>query len=189
MSLHEFVRQAWPHLETDIAFVDNWHIQALCEHLEAVLDGRIKQLLVNVPPGCMKSLLTAVFLPMWAWGPRARPETRWMFISYDQKLSTRDSRKCRTLLQSDWYQANWGHVFRIVGDQNQKIAVRQRRVGLANCHVGGRPGDRRAPRRARGGRLSERGPGQERGRTHNAASNGGTRRFPPAAFRAACGGS
>ena len=119
-TLHEFVRQAWPHLETDVAFVDNWHIQALCEHLEAVLDGRISQLLVNVPPGCMKSLLTAVFLPMWAWGPRGMPETRWMFISYDQKLSTRDSRKCRTLLNSDWYQANWGDVFRIVADQNQK---------------------------------------------------------------------
>ncbi|HUE17056.1 MAG TPA: hypothetical protein VMR25_22955 [Planctomycetaceae bacterium] len=121
MRLHEFVREAWPQLETDVAFVDNWHIQAMCEHLEAVLDGRIKQLLVNIPPGCMKSLLTAVFLPMWAWGPRGMPETRWMFVSYDQKLSTRDSRKCRTLLHSDWYQKRWGRVFRLVDDQNQKI--------------------------------------------------------------------
>jgi len=120
ISLHEFVRQAWLHLEPDVAFVDNWHIHALCEHLEAALDGRISQLLVNVPPGCMKSLLTSVFLPMWAWGPRQMPATRWMFISYDQKLSSRDSRKCRTLSRSDWYQKSWGHVFRIVADQNQK---------------------------------------------------------------------
>ncbi len=119
--LHEFVKQAWQHVETSAVFVDNWHIEALCNHLEASLDGRINKLLINMPPGCMKSLLTAVFFPMWTWGPKRRPDIRWLFISYDQKLSTRDSRKCRTVLESQWYQSNWGSVFQIVDDQNQKM--------------------------------------------------------------------
>ena len=187
-TLHEFVRQAWPHLETDVAFVDNWHIQALCEHLEAVLDGRISQLLVNVPPGCMKSLLTAVFLPMWAWGPRGKPETRWMFISYDQKLSTRDSRKCRTLLNSDWYQGHWGHVFR-----SWPTRIRSR-GSTTTRWAGGLPrrwagwGPASIPT-CSSPTISSTRPRRRARPNARAASIGGTPRFRPAACRAACGGS
>ena len=53
-SLHEFVRQAWPVLEPDVDFVDNWHLVAICDHLMAVTDRRIENLLCNVPPGTMK---------------------------------------------------------------------------------------------------------------------------------------
>jgi len=35
----------------------NWHIDLLCEYLEAVTAGEIRQLLINKPPRSMKSLL------------------------------------------------------------------------------------------------------------------------------------
>jgi hypothetical protein len=54
--LIEFVKEFWPVLEPNATFVNNWHIQAICEHLEAVTDGRINRLLITVPPGSMKSL-------------------------------------------------------------------------------------------------------------------------------------
>lgn len=98
--------------------MDNWHIGALCEHLEAVTRGELPQLLINIPPGCSKSLLTCVFWPMWEWAND--PSVRWFFASYDQELATRDSMKCRTLVRSDWYQARWGRRFRFKDDQNQK---------------------------------------------------------------------
>lgn len=53
-SLHEFVRQAWHVLEPAKPYSDNWHIQAICEHLEAIRNGHIRNLLINVPPGHMK---------------------------------------------------------------------------------------------------------------------------------------
>jgi hypothetical protein len=118
--LHDFVEQAWPIVEPGCPFVDGWHIWAICEHLEAVADGKIKRLLINVPPGCGKSLLVCVFWACWVWGPQNRPHTRWLFASYGQELSTRDSLKCRQILESDWYQEHWGDRVQLLADQNQK---------------------------------------------------------------------
>ncbi len=117
LSLHDFVRQAWSIIE-DAPFVDNPHIAAICDHLEAVSDGTIQNLLINVPPGCSKSLLCSVMWPCWEW--TFAPEKRWFCASYDQQLSTRDSVKCRELIKSDWYQHRWGDLVRFVHDQNQK---------------------------------------------------------------------
>ena len=62
-SLGQFVRQAWHVLEPDVPFVDGLHVSAICDHLQAVTEGRIRNLIINVPPGHAKSLLTAVFWP------------------------------------------------------------------------------------------------------------------------------
>ena len=56
-------------LEPNATYVHSWHIDAICAHLEAVTDGRITRLLINVP-GSMKSLLVSVFWPAWEWGAR-----------------------------------------------------------------------------------------------------------------------
>ncbi|NOX56205.1 MAG: terminase, partial [Planctomycetes bacterium] len=119
-SLHAFVRHAWPIVEPRMAFLDNWHIRAICEHLEYATRTPHYKLLINVPPGCMKSLLVAVFWPCWVWGPAGWPESRWLFASYSADLSTRDSLRCREILESDWYRRNWGHRVRLAGDANLK---------------------------------------------------------------------
>lgn len=116
-SLYHFVRRAWSNVEM-VPFVDNWHIGAICEHLQAVTAGQITQLLINIPPGCSKSLLTCVFWPMWEWA--INPSIRWFFASYDQRLSTRDSVRCRALIDSPWYQGLWGGKYMLILDQNQK---------------------------------------------------------------------
>ena len=58
--LHEFVRQAWHVLEPSTPFVDGIHVEAICSHLQALIEGRIRDLIINVPPGHAKSLLSAV---------------------------------------------------------------------------------------------------------------------------------
>jgi len=126
-SLYEFVRQAWHVLEPSTEYVDGWHIRTMCEHLEAVSDGRIRDLLINVPPRHMKSLTASVFWPCWVW--TKNPERRWLYCSYAQRLATRDSLKCRRLITSPWYQRNWGHVFRLMGDQNEKARFENDRTG------------------------------------------------------------
>jgi predicted phage terminase large subunit-like protein len=117
-SLREFVEQAWHVLEPETAFVDGLHVQAICEHLQAVSEGRIRNLIINVPPGHAKSLLTAVFWPAWVW--IEHPQTRWLFSSYREPLATRDSVKLRRLIESPWYQQRWGARYQLCGDQNQK---------------------------------------------------------------------
>lgn len=117
-SLYGFVKQAWPVVDS-VRFIDGWHIEQVCRHLEAVTRGEISDLVVNIPPGCCKSLLTCVFWPAWVWGPCRWPSARWLFSSYSQDLSTRDSVRCRALVESQWYQTLWPHV-RLTDDQNQK---------------------------------------------------------------------
>ena len=125
--LLEFVRQAWPVLEPETRFIEGMHIAAICEHLQALSEGRIQNLIVNVPPGHAKSLLMAVFWPAWVWIDH--PETRWLFSSYREPLATRDSLKCRRLIESVWYQRSWGERYRLTDDQNQKNRFENTRTG------------------------------------------------------------
>ena len=50
-SLVNFVREAWHVLEPKTRYIQSWHVNAICSHLEAITDGRITRLLINVPPG------------------------------------------------------------------------------------------------------------------------------------------
>ena len=117
-SLSEFIRQGWRYADPD-SYVHNWHIDAICEHLEAVSKGEIRRLIINIPPRSMKSISVAVMWPAWDWVQQ--PGRRFLFASYAQPLSIRDSLKCRRLIESPWYQANWSKRFRLTSDQNTKI--------------------------------------------------------------------
>src|SRR5712672_3376313 len=89
MSLVGFVREAWHVLEPNSAYAHGWHIEAICDHLEAITAGRLNRLLINVPPGMMKSLLVSVFWPAWEWGPRGLASLRYLASSYSDRKSTR----------------------------------------------------------------------------------------------------
>ena len=104
-----------------------WHLDAICDHLEAVSRGHIRNLLINMPPRHMKSLAVSVFWPCWEWA--TWPERKWLFSSYAASLSIRDSLKCRRLVESPWYQANWGDRFQLTGDQNAKQRFENNKSG------------------------------------------------------------
>lgn len=106
-SLAWFARRAWHVLEPSTQLKWGWALDAICLHLEAVTDGRITRLLMNVPPGTMKSLLTGVIWPAWEWGPRDMPQMRFVGTAHEETLAIRDSRKCRDLIKSEWYQSLW----------------------------------------------------------------------------------
>src|ERR1700688_880306 len=135
-SLGEFVRQAWPIAEPSTPFVPGFHINAIIEHLEAVTRGEIRNLLINVPPRHMKSLLVSVFWPAWEW--IRWPERRWLYSSYGAQLSIRDSVKCRRLIESPWYQHRWRDRFALTTDQNTKGRFDNDRSGYRlSTSVGG----------------------------------------------------
>ena len=135
-SLREFVRQAWHVIEPSTPFVPGWHIDAIIEHLEAISFGLIRNLLINVPPRHMKSLLVSVLWPAWEW--IRWPERRFLYSSYAAQLSIRDSVKCRRLIESQWYQSRWADRFALTGDQNTKGRFENNRSGYRlSTSVGG----------------------------------------------------
>lgn len=122
-SLHGFVQGAWHVLEGG-PFRDGWHIRGLCQHLEEMARNgtTIRDLLINQPPGTMKSLLVAVFLPCFVWGPLRQQHTRWLFASYSDHLTVRDSVSRRKLLNSEWFQSRWPIGFNPEQDSKTNFA-------------------------------------------------------------------
>lgn len=143
-SLAVFAKAAWPILEPATPLKWGWALDAICQHLEAVTRGEITRLLMNVPPGCMKSLLTGVLWPAWEWGPAGHPEHRYISTAHKQDLAVRDNLKCRRLIQSEWYQERW--PLALVGDQNAKTKFENERTGfreaMAFASMTGARGDR-----------------------------------------------
>lgn len=142
--LIDFIRLLWPVLEPGRKFTDGWVVRAICEHLEAVTRGEIKRLLINVPPGCMKSLTTNVFWPAWEWGPKNMPSMRYVTAAYAEQLTIRDNRKCLALVRSEPYQALWGHRFQLDPDQQAKTKFDTNKTGwkLATSVGGAATGER-----------------------------------------------
>jgi predicted phage terminase large subunit-like protein len=126
-SLKAYIEESWHVVEPATPYVHGWHIDAICEHLEAVTNGYIRNLLINMPPRHMKSLLVSVFFPTWEW--IARPERRFLFSSYAQSLSKRDSIKCRRIIESPFYRAKYGHIFKLTSDQNEKMRFENNKTG------------------------------------------------------------
>ena len=114
-SLSEFIKQAWHVIEPAQPYVHNWHIDFIARHLEAITNGEINRLLINVPPGAMKSLLVNVFWPSWEW--IHDPGTRYICTAHSQNLALRDSIKMRRLITSPWYQDRWGNIVKLTDDQ------------------------------------------------------------------------
>lgn len=126
-SLYEFVKQSWDVVEPGVPFVGSWHIETICEHLEAVSAGDIQRLLINIPPRHSKSTIVSVMWPMWEW--LTDPAQKFLCASYSGNLSIRDNLKARRLVQSPWYQERWGHLFKLAGDQNAKQRFENDRTG------------------------------------------------------------
>lgn len=104
------MRGGWHVLEPGVPLVWNWHLDVLCGYLEACFRHEIRSriLIINIPPGTMKSLIISVFYPAWVW--IHQPGHRFLCGSNDEKLATRDSLRMRDLVASHWYQERWGFV-------------------------------------------------------------------------------
>lgn len=125
----EFIQGHWRYVES-VNYLHNWHIDCIGEHLEAVRDGQIKRMIINIPPRHMKSLSVSVFFPAWLW--MSDPSKSFLFASYAQSLSVRDSIKCRRVIQSPVYKDSIKELhpdFTLTGDQNTKLRFENNHKG------------------------------------------------------------
>lgn len=148
-SLPEYIRQAWHVVEPATPYLHNWHIDLICEHLELITlavvgkldlsDPQYKDILnsiFNIPPRYMKSLCITVMWPTWAW--IKHPHLRWLFSSYSSALSKKHSGDRRKIIDSEWYQQNWGKVYQLSLDQNEKMFYENTRGGhMISTSTGG----------------------------------------------------
>lgn len=99
-----FSRYFFKHRQA-IKFRVNWHHELIAQKVQDVIDGRIKNLVINVPPGSSKTELVAINL--MARGLALNPRARFLHISYSDDLALLNSQTARELVQSDEFQELW----------------------------------------------------------------------------------
>lgn len=133
-SMHTYLKGMWNIIEPNTPFQDGWHIQAICDHEEAVLEGHIKNLLITICPRFSKSICTSVALPTYAW--IKQPTMRFLYGSYALDLSLEHAVTSRRVIESPWYQSRW--PLNLVGDQNVKSYYENEQRGYRiSTSVGG----------------------------------------------------
>ena len=108
-SLAIFTEEAFGFIDPE-SYVHGPHIDMMSEYCEAFIAGEIPRLLINIPPGHMKSIECSVMLNAWTWTKKERASKRFVGLSYREQLALRDAMKTRNLIRSDWYQQRWGFV-------------------------------------------------------------------------------
>lgn len=116
--LRHFVKFAWHVIEPATPLRYGWHIDAMADHIEAVIDGHIENLVINVPPGHLKSIICSAMLTPWVW--THSPWWRALYFSYADTFVLRDAVKARNIINSEWYQQSFRPTWQLADDQDLK---------------------------------------------------------------------
>lgn len=100
--LATFLHRSFLQLNPNLPLVWNWHLDLLADRLTQVYEGRLKRLIINVPPRSLKSILASVAFPAWVLGNR--PNSRLICVSYGQELALKMARDSQSLMLTPWYQ-------------------------------------------------------------------------------------
>lgn len=138
-NLAAFVPYAWSVLEPNRELGWNWHLDVMCDELMMVSRGETPNLLVNIPPGTMKTLMCSVIWPAWEWA--SDPSLIYLSASYALDRSIDSARKLRDVVLSPWYQKHFKVRFRPDQDAKpvwveERVTTRRGLVRLADIEVG-----------------------------------------------------
>src|SRR6201993_4544977 len=96
-----FAERCFYQLNPQAAFLTNWHIQVIAAKLTEVREGKIRRLIINLPPRHLKSLMASIAFPGWClW---LDPTAQILCVSYAQDLADKLARDCRSIMTSPWY--------------------------------------------------------------------------------------
>ena len=117
-SLAQFVRSAWHIIEPETKLIWNWHLDTICGYLMAFHNNELpdKRLIINIPPGTLKSILVSVMYPAWTW--IHSPSERYLTITNEQGLAIRDALRMKDIITSEWFTSKW--PLSLKKDQNEK---------------------------------------------------------------------
>ena len=91
-----FVKHVWPE------FVEGSHHKIIAEKFNKIAEGKIKRLIINMPPRHTKSEFASNLLPAWMVG--RKPNLKIIQTTHTTELAIRFGRKAKTLIDSPEYQ-------------------------------------------------------------------------------------
>jgi predicted phage terminase large subunit-like protein len=96
-----FVARCFHELNPQAELAMNWHLEVVAAKLTAVRQGKIRRLIINLPPRHLKSLMASIAFPAWCLGHD--PSAQILCVSYAQDLADKLARDCRSIMMSPWY--------------------------------------------------------------------------------------
>jgi len=99
--LATFAGRCFQDLNPQTSLAMNWHLEVIAAKLTEVREGRIRRLIINLPPRHLKSLLASIAFPAWCLGLDASAQI--LCVSYAQDLADKLARDCRAIMMSPWY--------------------------------------------------------------------------------------
>src|SRR5712672_3242959 len=96
-----FAMRCFHDLNPQTRLAMNWHLEVIDAKLTAVREGKIRRLIINLPPRHLKSLLASIAFPAWCLGHD--PSAQILSVSYAQDLADKLARDCRSIMTSPWY--------------------------------------------------------------------------------------
>ncbi len=89
-------------------YLHNWHIDVLAEVLQLCYAGKIKRLVINMPPRHLKSMSVSVALPAWIHG--RDPTANIMCVAGHRSLVEEHHMRTHQLMNHAKYRAIFPHV-------------------------------------------------------------------------------
>jgi predicted phage terminase large subunit-like protein len=99
--LMSFIERSFYELNPQTELLGAPHLELIAAKLEACRRGKIKRLIVNLPPRQLKSHCASVAFP--AWYLAHHPAAHIICASYGQDLADKFARDCRRVMASPWY--------------------------------------------------------------------------------------
>ena len=96
-----FVARCFHELNPQAELAMNWHVEVIAAKLMEVRRGRIRRLIINLPPRHLKSLIASIAFSAWSLGHD--PSVQFLCASYGQDLADKFARDCRSIMISPWY--------------------------------------------------------------------------------------
>src|ERR1700752_3819061 len=96
-----FATRCFYDLNPQTEFAMNWHLEVIAAKLTAVREGKIRRLIICLPPRHLKSLMASIAFPAWLLGHN--PSAQILCVSYAQDLADKLARDCRGIMISPWY--------------------------------------------------------------------------------------
>lgn len=103
--LVSFIQRVFQTVDSAPTYMHNWHIEAIAWHLQQCFNGRIKRLIITMPPRNLKSICASVAYPAWILG--RDPSRRIICASYAHELTEKHARDCRSIMESNWYKSTF----------------------------------------------------------------------------------
>lgn len=129
-SLAEFTKQSWDVIEPGVPLDWNWHLDCMCDHVQALLEGTLgkQNIVINICPGSMKSTVVNVSAPAWRW--LQKPGWSGIFASANDGVCSRDADKWKQIIESPWYKGNFRPDFWLRRGQDTKWFSKNNKQGF-----------------------------------------------------------